>query len=103
MYTSHRQFFQLIVHLPADGLVHLQPPPDTDHPTDRPGEYDHILRNDLEVIAPTTWSDRVESISVGLQALSKLNLGAGREGEVDVLFERWITLFGDTNIAAGTQ
>jgi hypothetical protein len=94
---------QLIVHVPADGLVHLQPPLDADHPTNRPGEYEHILSGALEVIAPATWNDRVKSISVGLQALSKLSLGVGREGQVDVLFERWITLSKDLYIVAGSQ
>lgn len=94
---------QLIVHLPANGLIHLQPPLDASHPASRPGEYDHILSGDLEVIAPATWSDRVESISVGLRALSRLNLGPGREEEVDVLFERCITLSEDLDIAAGSQ
>lgn len=92
----------LIIHLPANGFVHLQPPLDSNLPTDIPGQYDHILVGELEVIAPSRWQDKVESIIVGVKALSELHLGAGREGEVDTLFERSVTL-DELTISPGSQ
>jgi hypothetical protein len=93
---------KLIVHLPANGFVHLQPPLDANLPTDIPGQYDHILVGDLEVIAPPGWTDKVESITVGVKALSELYLGGGRDGEVDTLFDRSVTL-DDLTISTGSQ
>lgn len=78
----------LILHLPANGFVHLQPP----LTTDIPGEYDHILTGDLEIIAPPDWDDKVENMIVGVKALSKLFLGPGRENEIDTLFDRSVNL-----------
>lgn len=81
---------RLIIHLPANGFVHLQPPLDPD--AGIPGEHDHILKGELEIIAPAGWNDAVESITVGVRALSKLSPSKEREGEVDVLFERHVSI-----------
>jgi hypothetical protein len=93
---------RLIVHLPANGFVHLQPPLDANLPDDIPGQYDHVLTGCLEVIAPPGWAENVKSVTVGVKASSKLYLGPGREGEVDTLFERVVTL-DDLIILPGSQ
>jgi hypothetical protein len=94
---------QLIVHLPTNGFVHLQTPLDTILSEDTPGQYDHILNGDLEIIAPPMWSGEVESITVDFKSMSRLDLGPGRSGEVDVLFNRHVTLSNDLRLSPGSQ
>lgn len=94
---------QLVIHLPANGFIHLRPPLDAVFNPDTPGQYDHILNGVLEVIAPMGWRDSVDSITVGYRVSCKLSPVKGREDEVDTLFERRVSLADDITIAPGSQ
>jgi hypothetical protein len=92
---------QLIIHLPANGFIHLQPPLDLEV-SESPGQYDHILTGELEVFAPAGWEDTVQRVTVGVRSTCKLTPAKGREDEIDVLFERQVTL-PDVQISPGSQ
>jgi hypothetical protein len=55
------------------------------------------------VIAPLGWVDDCQSLLVGVRVLCRLNPAKGRENEVDMLFERHLTISEGLKITPGSQ
>jgi hypothetical protein len=91
---------QIILHIPANGFIQLQPPL---NPTDEelPGEYDHILNGEVELIAPDGYTDTCVKIRVGVRVSSKLVFG--KKVEESVLFERTVELSEGLDLSPGSQ
>jgi len=88
----------LTLNVPGYGAFLMRPPPEFDYHEGRvEPRSDRVINGDLQVmIAPGTGRKRCQSIRVGIRTRSKLDLGPGRMGEEDVIFERKVEIRGGT-------
>ena len=90
---------QLKIHIPAWGVVFVKPPQELDlHPLEdgsqarEPPTEDTVLSGSLEVIMKER--RRCQAISVGVQSVCRLYMGAVRKWEEDGVFERGVEVLG---------
>jgi hypothetical protein len=88
----------LALHVPSYGAIYLSSNPDPLHERSAPGDAsapadDVPLRGELEVVVPDKLGRRrCKAITVGMKTVSRLDLGPGRMGEEDTIFERKVEI-----------
>lgn len=83
----------LALHVPSYGAVMMNPPEDSLNPSNslysQGIRNDQILHGEFEVaLPPGSGRKRCKAIRVGLRTTIKLDLGLGRMGEEDKIFDR---------------
>ena len=83
----------LALHIPSYGAIMMNPPGDPlnpQNPLDRDGpRNDQILHGELEIsLSRGCGRKRYKTIRVGLRTITELDVGVGRMGEEDIIFER---------------
>ncbi|WWC71630.1 uncharacterized protein I206_105588 [Kwoniella pini CBS 10737] len=91
------------IHVPAWGVSLVRPPRHLDlHPLEagsttlEPPSEDTVLSGSLEVTMKER--RRVKAISIGVQSVCRLHMGANRGWEEDGIFERGVEVLGPTDI-----
>lgn len=88
----------LALHVPSYDAIYLSSNPDPLHERPTPGDAtaptdDVPLRGELEVVVPDKLGRRrCRAITVGMKTVSRLDLGPGRMGEEDTIFERKVEI-----------
>lgn len=101
----------LYIHVVNFGIIFLEPPErEGRHPaqgqSDPEPRDDVMLHGELEVRVPSG-PLRCKAVRVGLRTTINLDMGQGRKGEEDILFERKVEIIGATSdgiyLAQGNQ
>jgi hypothetical protein len=105
--TPKREFIesetlQLILHIPANGFVQLQPPLNTSSHGEIPGKYDHILQGEIELFGPPAFADYCQRIKVGVRLSSRL-VFAEDKVEENIIFDRSVDLSDGLKLVPGAQ